>query len=214
MTTVIIVDDHELFRMGVAQALSNSPDIECIGEGNCAEDAIQLVEQRRPAVAMLDLSMPGGGIEAARRIHELFPETRILMLTVSEAEEDVLAALGVGALSYVLKGTPAPALCNIVLSTARGEAHLPPHLMGRVLAAVRTDAVQATMRDRLVRLSPKEERTLRLLGRGFSNQEIADATGVRVKTVKFHLANIRAKLGARNRVEAALMAQRYLETRD
>lgn len=204
---IIIVDDHELFRMGVAQALSDD-EIVCVGEGASADDALRLVEQTRPDVAILDLSMPGGGLEAARRIHADWPATRILMLTASETQESVLKALEAGALSYALKGTPAPALSSIVRATAQGEAQLPASMLNGIVAALRSRNGSTPMLDRFGRLSPKEERTLRLLARGFSNQEIADATGVQVKTVKFHLANIKSKLGVRNRLEAALAAQR------
>jgi two-component system nitrate/nitrite response regulator NarL len=204
---VIIVDDHELFRMGVAQALSND-EIVCVGEGASADDAVRLVEQTRPDVAILDLSMPGGGLVAARRIHADWPATRILMLTASETQDNVLEALEAGALSYALKGTPAPVLSSIVRATARGEAQLPASMLNGIVAALRSRDGSLPMLDRFGRLSPKEERTLRLLARGFSNREIADATGVQVKTVKFHLANIKSKLGVRNRLEAALVAQR------
>ena len=211
-TSVIVVDDHSLFRMGVLQALGLEKDLDVIGEGASTEDALRLVETLLPDVALLDISMPGSGIEAARAISRRWPETRIIMLTVSEEDDDVLEALDAGATGYVLKGTPAPELIAAVSTVADGQPYLSPALGMRLFGVIRNRTEGHRVERLIDTLTPKEAIVFRLLGRGCTNRAIAAEMGVQIKTVKFHVGRLLAKLGAKNRVEAALIAQRHLVT--
>lgn len=211
--SIIVVDDHSIFRAGVIQIFSKSEDLDVVGEGASSAEAVALVELHKPRIALIDVSMPGGGIAAAGEIHHRWPDVKIIMLTVSEEEDVVLRALDAGATGYALKGTPASDLISIVMSVANGDAYVPANMAVRLLTAMRGQQGQDSLSTKLAMLSPKEERTLRLLGRGFANREIAEATGVQVKTVKFHVSNILAKLGVRSRVEAALIAQKHFQDR-
>lgn len=206
--SVIIVDDHSLFRMGVSQALSLEKDLTVIGEGGSTTDALRLVETLSPDVALIDISMPGSGIEAVREISARWPGTKVAMLTVSEEDDDVVEALDAGAAGYVLKGTPAPGLVAAIRAIAEGEAYLSPTLGMRVFGMLREQSEKKISERRIDSLTPKERNVFCLLGRGWTNRAIAEELGVEVKTVKFHVGHILAKLNAKNRVEAALIAQR------
>lgn len=208
--SVIVIDDHAIFRAGVIQILSTSPELDVVGQGASATDAVALADALQPDIALIDVSMPGGGIEACKAIHGSRPQTKIIMLTVSEEEDIVLRALAAGASGYALKGIPGSELISVVRSVLTGEPYLPTSMAARLVSTMMGRTEHHTPAARIAALSPKEERTLRLLGRGFSNREIAEATGVQVKTVKFHLSNIFSKLGVRRRVEAALLAQKHL----
>lgn len=209
--SVIVVDDHAIFRAGVIQILSTSALFDVVGQGASASDAVALADSLQPDVALIDVSMPGGGIEAAKAIHDSWPRTKIVMLTVSEEEDIVLRALAAGISGYALKGIPGPELIAVVKSVLSGESYLPSSMAARLVSTMVGRTEHRTPVARIATLSPKEARTLRLLGRGFSNQEIAEATGVQVKTVKFHISNIFSKLGVRRRVEAALLAQKHMD---
>lgn len=208
--SVIVIDDHPLFRMGVLQALGLERALSLIGEGGSRDDALRLVERLSPNIALIDISMPGGGISAAREISSRWPDTRVVMLTVSEEDDDVLQALDAGAAGYVLKGIPAPELISAIMSVAAGQAYLPPSLGMRLFSVIRNRSTEQKVERLIDRLSPKEEIVFRLLGRGYTNRAIAEEMGVQVKTIKFHVGRLLAKLGLKNRVEAALMAQRHL----
>ncbi|MGO4404680.1 response regulator [Bosea sp. RAF48] len=208
--SIIVVDDHAIFRAGVVQILSTSPNLEVVGQGASASDAVKLAETLRPDLALIDISMPGGGIAAASEIHACWPQVKIVMLTVSEEEHVVLHALEAGASGYALKGIPATQLVSVVHSVLNGESYLPASMAARLVSTMLGRQGDHTPAARIAALSPKEERTLRLLGRGLTNKEIAEATGVQVKTVKFHISNVFSKLGVRSRVEAALFAQKHL----
>ncbi|HEV7307045.1 response regulator transcription factor [Ensifer sp.] len=210
-TSVIVVDDHSLFRMGVLQALGLQKHFAVVGEGGSKEDALRLVETLLPDVALLDISMPGNGIDAAREISARWPKTRVVMLTVSEEDDDVLEALDAGAAGYVLKGAPAPDLIAAISTVADGQAYLSPALGMRLFGVIR-NRTEGHRVERLVdKLTPKEALVFRMLGRGCTNRMIAEEMGVQVKTVKFHVGRLLTKLSARNRVEAALLAQRHLK---
>jgi two-component system nitrate/nitrite response regulator NarL len=207
--SIIVVDDHSIFRTGVVQIFSDCADIEVVGEGASSADAVALAGSLSPDMTLLDISMPGGGIAACREIHSRWPDIKCIMLTVAEEEDVILQALDAGAAGYALKGIPGPELIAIVKAIAGGKYYVPPDKAARLLNAMRGQTAQDPTTAGVARLSPKEERTLRLLARGFSNRQIAEATGVQVQTVKFHVSNILEKLKVASRVEAALLAQRH-----
>lgn len=209
---IVIVDDHPLFRDGVVNTLNNQPDIDVVGEGASADDAVRLAKELLPDMILIDISMPGGGLEAVRRIAASVPITSIVMLTASEHEEDVTAALKAGARGYIVKGVAARELVSIVRSIHAGEVYVTPSLAATLLF----ELTGATSRPQpggnpLDELTERERQILERVAAGDSNKEIGTALFITEKTVKHHMTNILQKLQVRNRVEAALLAQK--ETR-
>lgn len=210
---VVLVDDHPLFREGVAVTLGSEPDFEVVGQGVNAGDAVRLATELLPDIILLDISMPGGGIEAVRRIALACPVVNIVMLTVSEQDDDVIAALQAGARAYVLKGVGAAELTSIARAVQRGETYVSPSLAARLLAEMLPRAPESRPRqDRLSELTAREEQILKLLARGLSNKEIARELDLQEKTIKHYVTNILQKLQVRNRVEAALKAREALRS--
>jgi two-component system, NarL family, nitrate/nitrite response regulator NarL len=209
-TSVIVVDDHAIFRMGVVQALALSDEITVVGEGCSAQEAVSLAEALKPDVALIDISMPGGGITAATEIHQRCPTVKVLMLTVSEEDDDVLRALDAGVAGYVLKGVPAPELIAIVTTVKRGTSYIAPNLGLRLFNVMREKSHPNTIAARLSALTPRQRSAFELLSKGYSNRQIAQQLGVQIKTIKFHMSKLFEKIGVRNRVEAALLAREYL----
>lgn len=200
---IVIVDDHPLFREGVAATLRSEPIIEIAGQGASADDAVQLCERERPNVVLLDIGIPGDGLAAARRIASAFPQTRIAMLTASDLEEHVSTALDIGVRGYILKGIEGGDLINTMLAIARGDTYVTPGLAARILSTMRQRAMAAAHED-ISSLTPREDEILALVAEGRTNKEIARTLGISEKTVKHYMTNIMEKLQVRNRVEAAL----------
>ena len=203
--SIILADDHPIFRDGLVHSITETGEFEVLGVGGSADDAVALAERHRPDLALLDLSMPGNGITAASRIAAAGTARHIAMLTVSEDDGDVTAALQAGAIGYVLKGVSATELRAILHRIAQGEAHVSPGLAAQVLKIMqnRKPAERAPIDD----LTKREEDILKGVAAGQSNREIGDALGIQEKTVKHYMTTILSKLRARNRVEAALIAQ-------
>lgn len=205
---VVIVDDHELLREGVAHTLQAALDFDVIGQGATAAEAIRLCCDLLPDVLLLDITIPGGGLPAAQAIGDLCPVTKIVMLTVSEQEDDVLTALKAGARAYVLKGVPAHQLIGILRDVAAGAVWVTPSLAASLLQelsrlpAVRSSQAPATS---LAELTEREREVLQLVAAGHSNKEIGQQLSLTEKTVKYYMTNILQKLQVRNRVEAALL---------
>ena len=201
---IIIADDHPIFRDGLARSLTETGQFEVVGVGESADDAIALVRKHSPDLALIDLSMPGGGVNAVAAISVMDPAPRIAMLTVSEEESDVTAAMSAGAIGYILKGVSALELRRILTRVAAGEAHISPALAAQVLNAMQTSKKQEP--DPIDDLSKRETDILRGVAKGLSNKEVARDLGIQEKTVKHYMTAILGKLHARNRVEAALIA--------
>ncbi|MGB3176311.1 MAG: response regulator transcription factor [Albidovulum sp.] len=203
-TRLIVADDHPIFRDGLIQSIAETGEFEVVGVGASADDAVRLAAEFKPDIALLDLSMPGNGIVAAGRIVEAKTAKYVAMLTVSENDADVTAALQAGAVGYVLKGVSADELRHILKGIAKGEAHVSPGLAAQVLKIMQTPKkAQANPIDDLTK---REEDILRLVAIGQSNREVADQLNLQEKTVKHYMTTILGKLHARNRVEAALIA--------
>lgn len=201
---IAIVDDHPLFREGVARSLGEIGGFEVVGEGASAEDAERLVAAMRPDIVLLDISMPGGGLTAAANIMAGNPGQKVVMLTVSEANADVAQALNAGARGYVLKGVGSKALAEILSNVAAGESYVSPTLSARLLSDL---LLQPTTRkaDPIQQLTGRETDILRLVAEGLSNKEVAARLSLQEKTVKHHMTRVLAKLNVRNRTEAALL---------
>lgn len=207
---VAIVDDHPLFREGVAHILRAQPDIEVVAEGDSAGDAVRIAADRMPDVMLLDISMPGGGVAAVQEISHAYPVIKVVMLTVSEEEDDVTAALRAGARAYVLKGVAARELVRILRGVANGEVYVTPSLAASLLFEMTNQATGATgasSANRLDDLTEREHQILERVAAGDSNKEIGAQLHLSEKTVKHHMTNILQKLQVRNRVEAALLAR-------
>ncbi|WP_425074347.1 response regulator [Sagittula sp. S175] len=202
---IVVADDHPLFRGGVVLTLQEHGSFDVVAQAGSAEEAVAAVEAHMPDIALLDISMPGSGLEAASEIARRFPAVRIVMLTVSEADEDVIAALKAGARGYALKGVAADELTGILLNVAEGNSYVSPALAARVLAAMQDRSARRETDDE--GLSEREVSILRLVATGQSNKEIARALDLQEKTVKHYMTNILQKLQVRNRVEAALKAR-------
>ena len=207
---VVVADDHSLFREGVVAALESADDIVVVGQASDADDAFRVVREELPDVVLLDVTMPGGGLQAAARVASDCPATRIVMLTVSEDEDDLLTAMKSGASGYVLKGVSARDLTGVVRSVNAGEVYVAPSL---AFALLREMSRPPTV-DPLAQLSPRERQVLELVASGLSNQEIGLRLDLVEKTIKHYMTNILQKLHVRSRVEAALIAAKAGLTRE
>jgi DNA-binding NarL/FixJ family response regulator len=200
---VVVVDDHPMFRAGVVASLAADPGIAVLAEGSSAAEALQLAERHSPDICLLDIAMPGGGLIAARDITAAMPATRVVMLTVSEDEDDLLAAMKAGASGYVLKGAAASELVDVLRKVHAGDVYVAPGLAWGLLREM--SKPRAAARDEL---STREREVLELVAAGLSNQEIGDRLGLAEKTIKHYMTSILGKLRVRSRVEAALLAYR------
>jgi two-component system nitrate/nitrite response regulator NarL len=203
---VVIVDDHPLFREGVAATLVSQGDLEVVGEGASAADALALATTLLPDLMLLDLNLPGGGLSAARQVTSACPVTKIVMLTFSEEESDVLASLKAGARGYILKGVSGQELRRIVRGVQSGEVYITPTLAAGVLMEIA--GTERPSQNPLNDLTPRERQILEGVATGHSNKEIGRDLDISEKTVKHYMTNVLQKLQVRNRVEAALLAQR------
>ncbi len=205
---VAVIDDHPLFREGVAHTIRGSDLLEVVGEGASAEDALRVAKDELPDIVLLDVSLPGGGIEAARAIAQVCPAVKIVMLTVSESEEHVSEALEAGAQGYMLKGASGVELISTMCAVSRGESYVTPGLAARLLTISRKRSQTATTEGELAELTNREDQILDHVARGLTNKEIARNLGISEKTVKHYMTNIMQKLQVRNRVEAVLALQK------
>jgi DNA-binding NarL/FixJ family response regulator len=168
---IVIADDHPLYRDGVARTLSEAEGIEIVGQVGSAAESEAAVSELRPDVALLDISMPGGGVRAARRILAAHPEICVVMLTVSEDGDDVKAAFDAGANGYVLKGIGGKDLARIIRELAGGDSYVSPSLAARMLKARPAQGSGDPMASGIEGLTKREEDVLRLVARGLSNRQ-------------------------------------------
>ena len=200
---ILLADDHPLFRAGVAHSLSSEPDLEVIAQADSGEKAVELANSLHPDIVLLDVSMAGmGGIEAARNIALNLPGVRIMMLTVSENRENLMAALKCGAHSYVLKGVSASELRAITRRVAKGEAYVTPALAADLL----TEFSQPHPVDAFSELTAREIEILEHLSQGLTNRQIGERMFLAEKTVKHYMTSILQKLHVRSRTEAVVIA--------
>lgn len=198
---ITVVDDHPLFREGVTRSLREIGGFEIVGEGATAADAERLAQIEKPDVMLLDISMPGGGLQAAANILAKDPDQKIVILTVSEANADLALALRTGVRGYVLKGVRSSSLAEILKSIAAGEKYVSPMLSAQLL----NELIQPRKVDLVDQLSDREIGILSLVAEGLSNKEAAKRLFLQEKTIKHHMTRILAKLKVRNRTEAALL---------
>ncbi len=201
---VVLVDDHGLFRAGVAHELAGS--VELVGEAGDVAKAIVVIRATQPDVVLLDVHLPGGGGRAILDacVPEL-PDTRFLALSVSDAADDVIGVVRGGARGYVTKGVTADELLDAIHRVAKGEAVFSPRLAGFVLDAFSGGA--APVSDELDQLSPREREVMRFIARGYTYREVARELVLSVKTVETHVSAVLRKLQLSNRHELARWAQ-------
>lgn len=210
MVRLLVVDDHDLFRSGLASLLTAEAGIEVVGQASGGKMGVRLAAELRPDVVLMDVRMPDiSGPEATRQIVESDPSIRVLALTVSSDDADVSAVLQAGAVGFLSKDTPIDSLVVAVNAASTGAAWLSPRAAEVVLGRIRT-AVPAPLEDSagLEQLSGREIDVLRLIANGLENAEIAEELNISPRTAKNHVSNILAKLGLPSRVQAAVYAVR------
>ena len=206
---VMIVDDHEVVRMGLRAAMELVDDMEIVADAGDARVALQEAQIKRPDVVLMDVRMPGmDGIQACRMIRDRLPETRVVMLTSYSDEDAVFASIMAGAAGYLLKNTGRAELLNAVRSAAKGESLLDPQVANPVLARLRDLAAKEQDREAAV-LSERETEVVRLVAQGRTNKEIAAELVISENTARNHVSNILDKLGFARRSEAATFAARH-----
>ena len=210
ITRIVIVDDHALFRDGLATILDAEDDLQVVGQGGSAEEAIRLTKDLAPNIILLDLDMPGGGLKAASVISNEMSETKIVVLTASEEDNNLLNALKIGAQAYILKGVAARELLRILRMVIEGENYVPPALAASMLLEMNMSKThpKKEVENPIDSLTGREKEILEGLAKGLSNKEIGENLFLSEKTVKHYITIILQKLQVRNRVEAALLAQK------
>jgi DNA-binding NarL/FixJ family response regulator len=203
---ILLVDDHEVVRLGLKALLERHPQFDIIGEASSAREALELVANYHPDVVVMDIRLPGtSGIEACEEITSRFPETRVLMLTSYAEDEMLFSAIRAGASGYVLKQIGGEELVRALEAVARGEALLDPAVTQRVFQEVRR-AVKEEEASAFAHLSQQEKHVLLLVSEGKTNREIAKALFLGEGTVRNYVSSILSKLGVSNRAEAAAYA--------
>ena len=205
---VMLVDDHDLFRTGLRNLLEEQ-GVHIVAEAPDGNLALQLVRELAPDVVVMDLNMPGmNGIEATREITRLAPLTRVLVLTISDQDGDVMDAILAGACGYLMKDSSIQDLMQGIRAASVGESLISPHIASKVLQRIRAASVEAGGAVARPELSERETEVLRLIANGKDNAEIAQELHISPKTVKNHISNILMKLQIDNRIQAAVYAVR------
>lgn len=206
MIRVLLVDDHEMVRMGLAAYLSTTDDIEVVGEAENGKEGVRLAKELKPDVILMDLVMEEmDGIEATKQILKENPQARIIVLTSFVDDEKVYPVIEAGAMSYLLKTTRAPQIAEAIRAAYKGESVLEAKVTTKMMKKMRSESEKLPHHD----LTERELEVLRLIAEGKTNQEIADQLVIGIKTVKTHVSNILAKLNVEDRTQAAIYAHRH-----
>ena len=207
---ILIADDQALFREGLHTLLSVQPEFEVVGEANNGEDVLRFVASQIPDVVLMDLRMPVmDGVSATRLLHKDFPEIKVIVLTTFDDDEDVFEGLRAGAVGYLLKDVPSSKLFEAIRAAAKGEYFLLPSITAKIVSELkRVTSPPVTPVEIVEPLSSRETEILKLVSNGMSNKQIAEALVITEGTVKNHLSNILAKLAAKDRFQAVLIARR------
>jgi DNA-binding NarL/FixJ family response regulator len=205
---VVLVDDHPVYREGLARLLSQS-GVEVVAQAGNGPDALSIVEEAAPDVVVMDLNMPGmSGVDVTRKLVERNPASRILVVSVSAQEEDVTEAILAGASGYVLKDGPVEEVVAGIHAAANGESLISPRIATMLLRRMRLDGPSEIEAPATTPLSERELQVLRLVAEGKGNQEIGEALYIGQSTVRNHISSILMKLQVDNRVQAAVRAVR------
>lgn len=204
-TSILIVDDHEVVRNGISSYLEKISDFQVVGEGASGEEALSMVGELIPDIVLLDLIMPGlDGIETTRRIRQISPRTKVVVLTSYHEDVHIFPALKAGAISYILKDMKMEKLVDVLHRAVQGEVTLHPRVASRVLQNIRGE----NMEDQplFTELTDRETDVLKLIASGMTNSQIAEKLVISENTVKGHVSNILSKLHLADRTQAAVYA--------
>ena len=206
---VLVVDDHDLFRTGLRNLLEEQ-GVNVVGEAENGETAIRLASELAPDVVIMDLNMPGfGGVETTRRLSSLAPLSRVVVLTISADDDDVMNAVMAGACGYLLKDSSIQELIAGIRAASEGESLISPQIAAKVLQRLRAQSKDADAAETIrAELSDRELQVLKLIANGKDNAQIARELFISPKTVKNHISNILMKLQIENRIQAAVYAVR------
>ncbi len=203
---VLLVDDHEMVRIGLAAVLGTEDGIEVVGEASSGKEGLRLAEQYRPDVVLMDLVMEEmDGIETTRRMMEKFPECKVIVLTSYLDDEKLYPVIEAGAFSYLLKTSRATEIAAAIRAAANGQPVLESQVASKMMNRFRQPKAEALPHHDL---TEREMEVLKLIAKGRSNQELADELYIGIKTVKFHVTNILGKLGVEDRTQAAIYAHK------
>jgi DNA-binding NarL/FixJ family response regulator len=205
--TVLIADDHPLFRKGMRVLLETEPDIEIIGEATNGREALEMAAMNQPDLVLMDLQMPGGGgLAATRELRGSNPNIRILVVTLFEDDESIFTALRAGALGYILKDADEEEMLRAIRAAGKGEAIFSPAIATRLMDYF-AETRSLVPPEVFPELTDREREILTLIARGQSNKAIAEALTISLKTVRNHVSNIYSKLQVADRAQAALRAR-------
>jgi DNA-binding NarL/FixJ family response regulator len=206
---VLLVDDHDLFRTGLRNLLEEQ-GVEVVGEASAGAEAVRFVRELTPDVVVMDLNMPGmNGVEATKKITSLAPLTRVVVLTISDQDADVMDAIFAGACGYLLKDASIQDVIRGIEAAAVGESLISPTIAGKVLERIRATSASPEAAETIrAELSDREIEVLKLIANGKDNAQIAADLHISPKTVKNHISNILMKLQIENRIQAAVYAVR------
>jgi DNA-binding NarL/FixJ family response regulator len=207
---VLLVDDHDLFRTGLRSLLEEQGGLTVLGEATNGSEAVRMTRELAPDVVVMDLNMPAmSGVDATRHITALSPLTRVIVLTISDEDGDVMDAIVAGACGYLLKDASIADVVAGIRSAAVGASLISPTIASKVLQRVRASTADADMAEAIrAELSDRELEVLKLIANGHDNAQIAAALVISPKTVKNHISNILMKLQIQNRIQAAVYAVR------
>lgn len=201
---VLLVDDHEMVRIGLAAVLGTENGIEVVGEASNGNEGLRLAQEYRPDVVLMDLVMDGmDGIETTRRLMEVHPDCKVIVLTSFLDDEKLYPVIEAGAFSYLLKTSRATEIASAIRAAANGQPVLESQVASKMMNRFRQPKAAAAPHDEL---TEREMEVLKLIAKGRSNQEVADELYIGIKTVKYHVTNILAKLGVEDRTQAAIYA--------
>ncbi len=204
MIKVLLIDDHEMVRLGVSAYLSAQPDMEVVGEAESGEKGVELALQLRPDIILMDLVMePMDGIEATKQIISAWPEAKIMIVTSFLDDDKVYPAIEAGAVSYMLKTSKASEIANAIRATFHGQSVFEPEVTGKMMNSIRKQSLPHEQ------LTSREMEVLLLIAQGKTNQEIAEELFISLKTVKVHVSNILAKLDVQDRTQAVIYAFKH-----
>ncbi len=206
LTSVLLVDSRPLFRLGMANALTHEPFFFICGEAGTQDAALRLAKELKPAVVLLDANLHGApSLETAEKIHQICPDTAVVLIAESGSKDNLLAAFKVGARGYVLKAASAHEFVNAIQAVSAGNVYVSPPVAALLMDSLTHGAANDPLRE----LTSREKEILAFIGTGLTNREIGERVFLSEKTIKHYVTNIFQKLNVRSRVEAALFASRH-----
>lgn len=212
MIRVLLVDDQIIIRQGLKSLLDLKPDIQVVGDAENGQNAIEKVKLLQPDIVLMDIRMPGmDGVTATQLICQHFSHTKVLVLTTFDDDEYIFQAMQFGAKGYLLKDTPSEELAQAIYAIYKGYTQMGPGLLEKTILNIpNKGAAKPALPTGLAELSTREKEVLRLIAVGYSNQEIAEALHISIRTVKNHVTGILSRLALRDRTQAAILAVAFL----